>query len=94
MVYLDCGGVQDVTRHIHFTYLRPVMDFVNPGDNPEYPQQWFRALCWGLSKEICGMFDAEWSQTNEESFRESLAMAKQADAETSSLYFESNSDSP
>ena len=91
-VYLDCGGVQDVTRHIHFVYLRPVMDLVNVGDNPEYPQQWYLALCWGLSKEICAMFDGEWTKDMQDNLDTSTAMARQADPETTSMYFEPDRD--
>lgn len=92
MLYLDCGGAQDVTKHLHMVWIRPVMDFVNPGDNPEYPQQWYRALCWGLSREICAMFDGEWTKDMDSNLIESLSMARQADVGTSSLYFECDSD--
>lgn len=93
-IYLDVGGAQDITKHLHIVYMRPVMDFNNPGDNPEYPQQWYRALCWGLSREICGMFDASWTQDMEESRKESIAFAKEADAETTSFYFQPNATDP
>lgn len=92
MLYLDCGGAQDVTKHLHLVYLRPVMDFVNFSDNPEFPQQWYRALCWGLTREICPMFDAEYTEDMKENLLESLGMARQADPETTSLYFEPDAD--
>ena len=41
------GGAQDVTKHLHVTYLAPTQDFVNPGDAPDYPQQWYRPLVLG-----------------------------------------------
>ncbi len=93
-LYLDIGGAQDVTKHLHLVYMRPIMDFNNPGDNPEYPQQWYRALCWGLSREIAGMFDAVWTQDMDLNYREAVAMAREADAETTSLYFQANSGDP
>ena len=93
-LYIDVGGAQDVTKHLHVVYLRPVMDFNNPGDNPEYPQQWFRALCWGLSREICGMFDAIWTQDMDLNYRESMAMAREADTEVTSFYFQPYAESP
>jgi hypothetical protein len=92
VLYLDIGGAQDVTKHLHFVYLRPIMDLVNSGDNPEYPQQWYRALCWGLSREICAMFDAGWTKDMDDNLDESLMMARQADAEVSSFYFEAYSE--
>lgn len=92
--YTDVGGAQDVTKRIHCVYLRPVMDIVNPGDNFEYPQQWYRALCWGLAREIGPMFDAEWSTDSDLNYREAVAMARQADVDTTSLYFQPESESP
>lgn len=92
--YIDVGGEQDVTKHLHVVYLRPVMDFNNPGDNPEYPQQWYRALCWGLAREIAGMFDAIWTQDMDLNYRESMAMAREADTEVTSLYFQPFAESP
>lgn len=91
-LYLDCGGVQDVTKHLHLVFLRPVMDFVNASDNPEYPQRWYRALCWGATREIAPMFDAEWTDDMSANLTESLLMARQENAETTSLYFEPNAD--
>lgn len=91
-LYLDCGGAQDVTKHLHIVYLRAVMDLVNYSDNPEYPQQWYRALCWGLTREICPMFDAEYTEDIKENLLESLGMARQGDPETTTLYFEANAE--
>jgi len=89
-LYIDCGGAQDVTKHIHAVYLRPIQDFDNATDNPEYPQQWYRALCWGLAKDIAPMFDAEWTPTMQDNFKDSLAMAREADSETTAMYFQPN----
>ena len=93
-LYLDIAGAQDVTKHLHVVFVRPVMDFNNPGDNPEYPQQWYRALCWGLSREIAGMFDADWSSDMNANYQEAVAMAREADAEVTSFYFQPNAASP
>lgn len=92
--YIDCGGAQDVTKHLHIVFLRPVMDLDNPGDNPEYPQQWYRALCWGLSREICGMFDAAWTQDMDQNYRESVAMAREPDSEITTFYFQRDAGTP
>jgi hypothetical protein len=91
VLYLDCFP-QDVTKHLHIVYLRSVMDLNSPSDNPEYPQQWYRALCWGLSKEIASMFDAEWTHDMEENYQVSLSMAREQDSETSALYFQPGRD--
>jgi hypothetical protein len=91
VLYLDAFP-QDVTKRLFCVYLRPVMDLNNPSDNPEYPQQWYRALCWGLSREIAPMFDAEWSRESEALLQDSLSMAREQDSETSSLYFQPGRD--
>lgn len=91
-LYIDVYGAQDVTKCFRIVYLRPVQDFDNPTDNPEYPQQWYRALCWGLAKDITGMMDAEWTPTMQDDFTDSLAMAREADSDTTSLYFQPESD--
>lgn len=92
--YIDCGGAQDVTKHLHIVFLRPVMDLTNPGDNPEYPQQWYRAICWGGTKEICGMFDATWTQDMQENYLEAMLIAREPDSETTTFYFQPNAGSP
>lgn len=91
-LYMDCGGAQDVTKHLHIVYLRPIQDFDNATDNPEYPQQWYRALCWGLAMDIAPMFDAEWTQSMQINLNDSLAMAREADSETTAMYFQPNDD--
>lgn len=89
-LYLDVGGAQDVTKVIHAVFLAPTQDLVNPGDAVDYPQQWYRALCWGLARDSVGMFDLPWTQTNEQCYTDSLAIARQADPETTEAYFECN----
>lgn len=93
-LYLDVGGAQDVTKVIHAVFLAPVQDLINPGDALDYPQQWYRALCWGLARDTCGMFDVPWTQVNEQNYMDSLAIARQADPETTDVYFEVNASNP
>lgn len=92
--YIDCYGAQDVTKHLHIVFLRPIQDFDNVTDNPEYPQQWYRALCWGLSKDVTGMFSVQWTDQMEGNFLDAMAMAKEADAEVTSFYFQPYAGSP
>lgn len=35
-----------------FTWYRPIMDFNNPGDTPDMPQEWINALRWNLAREL------------------------------------------
>jgi hypothetical protein len=93
-LYLDCGGAQDVTKHLHITYLAPVQDLNNPGDCPDYPQRWYQPLVLECGKLIAPMFDCEWTQTLESSRQSALAIAQEADPETSSAYFEVDDSDP
>jgi hypothetical protein len=86
---LDCGGVQDTTYRLAITYMQQIEDFVNPTDNPSFPQEWYLPLCWGLSQQIAPMFDLEFTPTMQMNLTNSLAMAKQANAEVSDMYFQS-----
>jgi hypothetical protein len=91
---IDCGGAVDVTKHLHMVYLRPLQDFVNPLDNPDFPQVWFLPLAWGLTKQICPMMNAQWDATMEANLNEALAIARNTNSETSDLYFQPNADRP
>jgi hypothetical protein len=89
-LYIDCGGVQDVTYHMHIVYLRPVQNLDNPGDAVDYPQQWYLALVYGLAKLIAPMFNAPWTKEMEDNYGMALAMAREADPATTALYFQPN----
>jgi hypothetical protein len=93
-LYLDVGGAADVTKHLHCVYLAPVQDLVNPGDSPDYPQEWYRPLVLGHAKDIAPMFDSDWTTTLESNLSEALAIAKQGNPAESSVYFQVESDDP
>lgn len=91
-LYTDCGAAQDVTKHLVLTYQEPVQDFVNPTDNPYYPQEWYLALFLGLGKEICPMFNRPWTQLMQDNFNSALAIAQHKDAETTALFFQAGAE--
>ncbi len=93
-LYIDCGGAQDVTKHINATFLRPVQDFNNPADNPDFPAEWFLALAWGLTKQIAPMFNAAFTKDMQDNYDEALAIARSTNPETTELYFQPNADRP
>lgn len=93
-LYLDVGCPQDITKRIHCVYLAPVQDFVNPGDAPDYPQQWYRPLVYGLGREIAGMFDCAWTADLQQNLTDSLAIAKQTDPENTNVYFQVAGEEP
>lgn len=92
MLYLDVGGAADVTKQIHCVYLSPTEDFVNPGDAPDYPQQWYRALVLGHGRDIAGMMDCAWTQELEANYQDALSIAQQADPEVNDGYFQVDGD--
>jgi hypothetical protein len=94
ILYIDCGGAQDVTKVLHVTFLLPVQDLNNPGDSPDYPQRWYQPLVLELGKLIAPMFDCEWTQTLEQSRTSALAIAQEADPEVTAAYFESDASDP
>jgi hypothetical protein len=87
-LYLDVAGAQDVTKQLHIVCLSPIQDFDNPLDNPEYSQEWYRALCWGLTKEICPMFNAVWTKEMGELYNDAVLMAREVNPETTDVYFQ------
>lgn len=91
-LYLDVGNPQDVTKRLHCVYLAPVQDFLNPGDAPDYPQQWYRPLVLQHAKDICGMFECQWPQTSEDNLLSALAIARQADPKVTDAFFQVNED--
>lgn len=92
VLYLDVGGASDVTKYLHIVFMEPVQDINNPLDVPEYPQEWYLPLAYGLAKLIAPMFNAPWTQEMQDNLAGSLAIAREANSEITSLYFQCKSD--
>ncbi len=88
VLYTDVAGASDVTKHIHIVYMEAIQDFVNPLDNPEYPQAWYMALFQGLAKMIAPIFNAPWTNEQQQNYQEAVAMARESFGETSTMYFQ------
>lgn len=84
----DVGASQDVTKYIIATYLEAVQDFVNPTDTPYYPQEWYLALCWGLSKQAAPMYNAPWTPLMEANWTSAVSIAMKKDPEIRMDYFQ------
>lgn len=91
-LYIDVAGTSDVTQHLHMTYMEPMQVFANPTDTPYYPETWYLALCWGLTKEIAPMFNAPFTAEMKDNYTEAMTIARNLYAETSSMYFEPGND--
>lgn len=87
-LYIDCAGAQDVTKHIHAVFLREAMDFNNPGDAPEFPQEWFWHLSWMLSLGICPMFDGDWTADRQLAFGLATTQAREGNPQVSAAFFQ------
>jgi hypothetical protein len=85
--YLDCSGAQDVTKYQHVVFLREAQDFNNPGDAPEFPQEWFGHLCWSLTLACHAMFDVDWTQGMQAAYSVAVMPAREANASTTAAYF-------
>jgi hypothetical protein len=89
-LYTDVAGASDVTKHLVIEYMEPVQDFNNPTDNPEYPQEWLLALVWGLTKQICPMFNGVWTQEMQINYTEAMQVARNLDPDRTAMYFQCN----
>ena len=87
-LFTDVAAATDVTKYLVITYLETIQDFNNPKDTPEYPQDWFLPLTWGLAKQIAPMFSSPWTPEMEGNYTMSLAIAQKRDPERTVLYFQ------
>jgi hypothetical protein len=92
VLYIDVAGAQDTTKWLHVVGLRPIQDFNNPLDNPDYPAEWFDALCWGLAMRIAPMYNAVWTPDMQLLHDSALAIARESYPETTEIYFQCNAD--
>ena len=84
-LFTDCGSTSDVTKYLVINYQETIQDISgNPAETIEYPQEYYRAISWMLSKEICPMFNGTWDQTREGLLTQAVAVATNKDPETSS----------
>ena len=92
VLYTDVGAASDVTKRIRCVYQEPIEDFSAATDDPEFPQEWYLALAWGLAKQAAPMFNVPFTQDMRDNFDAALGMAREANAETTALYFLSGSE--
>ena len=89
---IDCGAANDTNKYIVLRYLEAIQDFNNPLDTPEYPQEWFLALGWGLAAQAASIFMVPWEQSMEARYKEALRIAQNKGAEISSLFFQTGAE--
>lgn len=76
LIYTDCAGAQDITKYLVIEYMEPAQDIINPLDNPEFPQEWFLALVWGLTREVAPQFGAQWTTVMQENYADAILTAR------------------
>lgn len=75
---------------IRFTAHLPIEDMDAAANNPDFPQEWYNALSWGLAEQLIpehGVPDPRAGRIERMAAR-SLAMLEDADSETASVQFE------
>ena len=88
-LYTDVGAANDLTKYIVIGYQEPIQDLSgNPSETIEYPQEYYRAIVWLLTREICPMFLSNWTQLMAELLKESLMIATDKDPANSTYYFQ------
>lgn len=78
----------DVTNVLRLSFFAPAEDYDAVGNDIAYPQQWFLPLSIGLAKLIAPKFGQAWTDAHENIYRDALAIAKTAYAETTDIYFQ------
>jgi hypothetical protein len=89
VLYIDCGAAADVTKYIVIGYQESIQDLSGaPAETIEYPQEYYRAIIWLLTREICPMYNGVWTQLMESITKEAISIATNKDPRTSTLYFQ------
>jgi len=88
VLYIDVPGAADTSKYLHISYMEPVQDFVNTTDNPDYPQRWYLALAWGLTKQIAPMFNLPFTKDMQDNLNDSLAIAREPDSDVNNIFFQ------
>lgn len=55
-VYPPADSTSVSTKQIKLTYMRPFEDFDAAGNDPDFPQEWFEALKYGLATRLAGEY--------------------------------------
>ena len=90
-LYLDTQPV-DATDVLRLTYVRPLEDLDQSTDDLDYPQEWYRALAYGLAREIAVDYGKKWTPDHAALLTEALFIAQQANPEVSDQHFEPGRD--
>jgi hypothetical protein len=88
VLYLDVFGAQDTSKRLHITFFEPIQDFVNTADTPDYPQRWYLALSWGLTKQIAPMFNLPFTKDMQDNLQDAISIARELDSDKDNIFFQ------
>ena len=79
-----------ITEIINFTFHRPIEDFDTAADNPDLPQEWIKALNYGLALDLGDSFDipAQRYARISSQFANTMAMLAGHDREEGSVFLQ------
>lgn len=86
-LYTDVAGSQDISKVVMLSYMTEVQDFVNASDEMYFPKEWAMALTRGLARSIHSMFNAEWTEQQEQETATAFRYAKNAHQKKSGIGF-------
>lgn len=78
----------DVTKQLRLTALYPAEDYDATTDDIAFPQEWFAALEWELTKRTCVAFGKSWTNEMNLNYTSALQIARELNPENSSAYFQ------
>lgn len=88
-LYLDVTPT-DTTKVVRLVYYSPIEDFDAQTDTADLPQQWYRALGYQLAMDIAPAYGRPLTPELKILRDESLLIARNADPQTTDLYFQPN----
>jgi hypothetical protein len=86
-LYTTVDATNDATWYLVVEYMQETEDLTQATQNPAFPKEWFRALIWGLAKEIAPLYNATWSEVHEMNYVQALKVARNVEPETTEMYF-------
>jgi len=89
--YFD-QAVNDPTYRVRLLVHYPIQSFDATDDNPDFPEQWYRALVWLLAMDLASEYDVQLSQQNLAVAAGAIKVATHSDPENTDLCFEPGRD--
>lgn len=91
VIYFD-SEPDDVTKVVRIVFLSPIEDIDAVTDDIDMPQVWYRPLCAQLSINLCVPFNRPVTPALQQERDESLAIAQNADPDTTTIFFQPNAE--